>query len=215
MKRALVATLLCALWAAPGADARARKKRPTKAARGEDPSRWFATRAGLIRVYEVKSRSDDTSGEHAGASCEVVESVPAAEGSAARTRESCTMIVGRKPKLATQLTYELRPSGIFMVKAEQAGAKKPPAALERLLLPGPLRVGSSWREPRGPLVLDRRVKAAGSPCKAAGFSFGDCLVVAVVQRKGGKVARRFTETYAAGVGLVEDAQWHLVDLKGL
>ena len=45
--------------------------------------------------------------------------------------------------------------------------------------------------------------------------FGDCLVVTVVQKKGGRVARRFSEIYAAGVGLVEDAQWQLVDVKGL
>jgi hypothetical protein len=37
----------------------------------------------------------------------------------------------------------------------------------------------------------------------------------VVQKQGKNVVRRYTETYAAGVGLVEDAQWELVDVKGL
>jgi hypothetical protein len=55
----------------------------------------------------------------------------------------------------------------------------------------------------------------GKPCKAAGRSFADCLVLAVVQREGQSAVRRYTETYAAGVGLVQDAQWELVDVKGL
>ena len=83
------------------------------------------------------------------------------------------------------------------------------------LLPGPLRVGNSWREPGRGSTFERKVKTAGGPCKAAGFAFGDCLVVAVVQKQGKRVAKKFTETYAAGVGLVEDASWQLVDLKGL
>ena len=122
------------------------------------------------------------------------------------------MIVARKPKQPTELTYELRKSGVFMVKT-QAGGKAQNA--ERLLLPAPLRVGSRWREPRGALVFDRRVKTAGAGCKVEKREFGDCLVVAVAQRRAGRVVRRFTETYAAGVGLIEDAQWRLIDLQGL
>jgi hypothetical protein len=87
--------------------------------------------------------------------------------------------------------------------------------VKRLVLPAPLKVGASWKEPRGAVELDRTVKAAGGACKAAGRSFADCLVLAVVQKQGKTVVRRYTETYAAGVGLVEDAQWQLVDVKGL
>jgi hypothetical protein len=212
---ALAAVLLCFSTSAEARPRVTTKKRPAKqAARGEDPSRWFATRAGLIRVYQMKARGKAGGEGRSGASCEVVDSRPAAEGAAAHTLELCTIIVSKKPKRADQLTYELRSSGIFMVAVEQVGTKKP-VKMERLLLPGNLRVGASWKEPRGQSVFDRRIKAAGAPCKAAGFKFGDCLVVAVVQRTGGRVARRFTETYAAGVGLVEDSQVQLVDLKGL
>jgi hypothetical protein len=135
----------------------------------------------------------------------VVDSSPAEGEAAPRTREVCTMIVAKKPRPPTQLTYELRQNGIFRVRIEEQGKK--PSTAERLLLPGPVRVGKSWQEG----ALHKRVKSAGGPCKAAGFKFGDCLVVSVT---GGR-ARAFTETYAAGVGLVENGAWHLVDLKGL
>jgi hypothetical protein len=203
--------------AAPAARARpAGKARAKKRAKGGvDPAHWFATRAGLIRVYqERKARPAGEEGATlAGISCEVIESRPAEPEAAARTRELCTVIVGMKPKPATQLVYELRESGIFMVSAEAEGDK--PRAAERLLLPGPVRPGAGWRESRGKSVFDRRIKSAGAPCKAAGFKFGDCLVVSVVLRKGARVSKKYLETYAAGVGLVEDAQWQLIDLKGL
>jgi len=122
------------------------------------------------------------------------------------------MIVGRKPKPATELTYELRKDGIWNTEVRLEGKPQP---VERLVLPAPLKVGSSWKEPRGGVELDRTVKSAGGSCKAAGRSFADCLVLNVVQKQGKNVVRRYTETYAAGVGLVEDAQWELVDVKGL
>ena len=93
--------------------------------------------------------------------------------------------------------------------------------LMNLMVKGPfLAMKFAWpqltRQPGGRIIATAStVSLAGAPCKAAGFKFGDCLVVAVVQRTGGRVARRFTETYAAGVGLVEDSQVQLVDLKGL
>jgi hypothetical protein len=90
-----------------------------------------------------------------------------------------------------------------------------PQALDRLVLPSPLRTGASWKEPRGGVELGRTVKSAGGSCAAAGRKFADCLVLSVVQKQGKSVVRRYTETYAAGVGLVEDAQWELVDVKGL
>lgn len=222
MRAALFAGLLAlvggALLAA-AAEARPRVKalkggRAKKAAKGADPARWFATRQGLIRVYEERSakKNEDGDPQPAGASCEVVESQPAAEALPAQTREVCTMIVGKKPKLATALTYELRKSGVFLVKAETAGKAQP---AERMLLPGRIRVGSRWNEPRAGTTLARRVKSAGKNCKVERREFGDCLVVAVVQKKGSRAIKRYTETYAAGVGLVEDAQWRLVDVQGL
>jgi hypothetical protein len=202
-----VETGLRSLWAAAAAlglmaaaaDARpviksARKVRKEKS-KGADPARWFATRQGLIRVYEERANRD---GSPAGISCEVIESTPG------QTRELCTMIVARKPKAPAELTYELREAGIFMVKPGN-----------RMLLPGAVKVGSSWKEPRGGAVLERRVRSAGSRCKVEKRAFGDCLVVAVVQRRGRTIQKRFTETYAAGVGLIEDAQWRLIDVQGL
>ena len=206
---------LVLLSAAGEALARQRRK-AAPAAAGIDPSRWFATRAGLIRVYQARSarRPAQPGGPtSAGASCEVVDSTAAQGEAAPRTREVCTMIVGKKPRAPPQLTYELRPNGIFLVRAEAGSAAA--STTERMLLPGPLRVGKSWREPGRGSTFERKVKTAGGPCKAAGFAFGDCLVVAVVQKQGKRVAKKFTETYAAGVGLVEDASWQLVDLKGL
>ena len=123
------------------------------------------------------------------------------------------MIVGRKAKAATRLTYELRKDGIWNTQVEAEGSGPQPA--DRLVLPAPLKIGSSWKEPRGGVELDRTVKAAGGACRAAGRTFADCLVLNVVQKQGKNVVRRYTETYAAGVGLVEDAQWELVDVKGL
>jgi hypothetical protein len=171
-----------------------------------DPARFFATHKGLVRIYEGRGRASGDDQPPAGASCEVLESKPGL------MKETCSMIVGRKPKPATELTYELRKDGIWNTEVRLEGKPQP---VERLVLPAPLKVGSSWKEPRGGVELDRTVKAAGGSCKAAGRSFADCLVLSVVQKQGKNVVRRYTETYAAGVGLVEDAQWELVDVKGL
>jgi len=172
-------------------------------------SRFFASRPGLVRVYEGRvahRREDDAPA--AGASCEVLESRKAL------LRESCTMIVGRKARPATEITYELRESGIYSVQAKTEGSDQP-LSMERLVLPNPLRVGTSWKEARGDAQLVRTVTSAGRPCKAAGRSFADCLVLAVTQSNRKRLTRRYTETWAAGVGLVEDAQWELIDVKGL
>ena len=212
----VLALLLLAAALTP-AEARPRLKRVRGAARrAVDPARWFATRQGLIRVYQqrapkARGRPVEDPPQGAGTSCEVVESRAAEAEVPPRTRELCTWIVGKRPKLSTQLSYELRQNGIYVVRMETEGKA---SGAERLVLPGPLRVGQRWKERRGGTVLDRRVKSAGKSCKAAGRAFGDCLVVAVSQRKGGK-RMRFTETYAAGVGLVEDNDWQLVDVKGL
>ena len=124
------------------------------------------------------------------------------------------MIVGRKAKPATVLSYELRKDGIWNTLVLAAGMTAP-QPVGRMVLPAPLKVGASWKEPRGGVELDRTVHAAGGACRAAGRRFADCLVLNVVQKQGRSVVRRYTETYAAGVGLVEDAQWELVDVKGL
>lgn len=186
-----------------------------------DPAHWFATQQGLIRVYQEREKpqkgkappADDAN--KAGASCEVVESRAREGDDPGLTRESCTMIVNRMPKNASRLSYELRKTGIFMVSVGAEGGDKPAAKTERLLLPAPIKVGKKWTEKRGKLVLERTVKSAGKPCKAAGRAFGDCLVLAVTEKEKAKVKRKLTETYAAGVGLVEDGQWELMDLKGL
>jgi hypothetical protein len=122
------------------------------------------------------------------------------------------MIAARKAKAPASLSYELRPAGIYMVRAETEGQKA--AVMERLLLPQ-VKKGKTWSEKRGAVLLVRTVKSAGATCKAASRSFGDCLVLKVVEREGKKVRRTYAETYAAGVGLVEDAQWELIDVKGL
>ncbi len=186
--------------------------RPSAA--GIDPSRFFATHPGLLRVYEGRSRSDALDEPPAGASCEVLQSKPRDALSAGSVKEICTMIVGRKAKPATELTYELRKDGIWNTQIRSQGMASP-QAVDRLVLPSPLRTGASWKEPRGGVELDRTVKSAGGSCAAAGRKFADCLVLSVVQKQGKSVVRRYTETYAAGVGLVEDAQWELVDVKGL
>jgi hypothetical protein len=178
-----------------------------------DPARWFATRPGLLRIYEGRAKSGDSDLPRAGAFCEVLESRPRDSLAPGSMKETCTMIVGRKARPATQITYELRKDGIWSVEAKPEGGQA--QEMQRMLLPGPLRVGSTWREPRGEAQLERTVRSAGGACKAAGRSFADCLVLSVTQRQGKKVVRRYTETYAAGVGLVEDAQWELVDVKGL
>jgi hypothetical protein len=225
---AYVKRLLCALAlvAIPAQAAQARRPQhraapPSKASARKaavDPAHWFASRPGLTRVYEGRTaarKSDEAEqGPPAGASCEVLESRPADSLAAGTLRESCTMIVARKARPATELSYELRKSGIFMVRAQSAAAPQP-QTMERLVLPGPVRVGAAWREPQGQAELARSVKSAGQGCKAAGRTFADCLVLAVVQRQGKKTLRKYTEVYAAGVGLVEDAQWELVDVKGL
>jgi len=171
-----------------------------------DPARFFATHKGLVRIYEGRGDKSSDDEPPAGASCEVLESKPGL------MRETCSMIVGRKAKPSTELTYELRKDGIWNTEVRLDGKPQP---VERLVLPAPLKAGSSWKEPRGGVELDRTVKAAGGSCRAAGRSFADCLVLNVVQKQGKNVVRRYTETYAAGVGLVEDAQWELVDVKGL
>lgn len=179
----------------------------------KDPTHWFASRTGLIRIYEGRAAGREDL-PPAGASCEVLESRPADADTAGTLRESCTMIIARRAKPSTELTYELRKAGIFMVRAKGEGAQEP-QTMDRLVLPAPLRVGAGWRESLGPVALERNVRSAGKSCQAAGRSFADCLVLAVVQRQGKKTLRKYTETYAAGVGLVEDAQWELVDVKGL
>jgi hypothetical protein len=184
-----------------------------------DPAHWFATRQGLLRVYQERGAdakaadADAGAPPAAGASCEVVESTPKDGDASARTRESCTMISGRKPKGGAVLTYEMRDAGIYMVESKAEGHD--PAKLERLMLPSPARKGKSWSEKRGAVTLVRTVKSAGKSCKTADRKFGDCLVVAVTERQGKRVKRTYRETYAAGVGLVEDAQWELIDVKGL
>ncbi len=213
---------LCALvlFAAAAASARkASRRAPAKAAakasaaKGADPSHWFASRVGLVRIYEGRAAHDEDQ-PPAGASCEVLESHPPDSLAPGTLRESCTMIIARRAKPSTELTYELRKGGIFMVRAQGEGAPEP-QAMDRLVLPAPVRVGAGWRESLGNIELDRIVRSAGSGCKAAGRSFADCLVLAVVQKQGKKTLRKYTETYATGVGLVEDAQWELVDVKGL
>lgn len=187
-----------------------------KAAAGAtiDPARFFASHPGLIRIYEGRAKSDGDGEPPAGASCEVLESKPRSAAAAGSMKESCAMIVGRKARGATELTYELRNDGIWNTQVLAAGAAAP-QAVGRLVLPAPIKVGATWKEPRGGVELDRTVKSAGGACKAAGRGFADCLVLNVVQKQGKNVVRRYTETYAAGVGLVEDAQWELVDVKGL
>jgi hypothetical protein len=176
-----------------------------------DPGHWFASRPGLVRIYEGRTSSGNAPA--AGASCEVLAAQPRDSLSDGSLIESCTMIVDRKAKPSAELTYVLRPDGIWntAVKAEGGVSQ----SLQRLVLPAPLSIGSSWKEPRGTVELNRVVRSAGRSCKAAGRSFADCLVLSVVEKTGNKVTHRYSETYAAGVGLVEDAQWQLVDVKGL
>ena len=188
------------------AAALARKPQRARPGPQVDPARFFAIHKGLVRIYEGRGGKTGDDEPPAGASCEVLESKPGL------MKETCSMIVGRKPKPATELTYELRKDGIWNTEVRLEGKPQP---VDRLVLPSPLKVGSSWKEPRGGVELDRTVKSAGGACKAAGRSFADCLVLNVVQKQGKNVVRRYTETYAAGVGLVEDAQWELVDVKGL
>lgn len=203
---------LSALWLALLGSAALARKAP---ARGPqlDPQRFFALRPGLVRIYEGRAGagSDDPP---AGASCEVLQAKPRDGQTPGSMTESCTMIVDRKAKPATELSYELREDGIFNVAVKVAGSPSP-QALNRLVLPAPLRPGVRWTEPRGSAELVRTVTSAGSGCKAAGRSFADCLVLEVRQNQRGKVLRRYGEIYAAGVGLVEDAQWQLIDVKGL
>ena len=195
----------------------ARKPHTVHAARSAgaqiDPSRFFATRPGLVRIYEGRKRPDADE-PPAGASCEVLASRPRDPAAAGEIKESCTMIVGRKARGQTDLTYQLRKDGIWNTQVRAEGMAAPQAA-DRLVLPSPLKVGATWKEPRGGVELDRTVRSAGGACTAAGRSFADCLVLAVVQKQGKNVVRRYREIYAAGVGLVEDAQWELVDVKGL
>jgi hypothetical protein len=171
-----------------------------------DPSHWFASRPGLLRVYE------DRKGLGIGTSCEVLSGQAREGAKDGAVVESCTMIVARKAKPSTELTYALRPDGVVNVSVKIEGAQA--QSVERLVLPGSLRAGTSWKETRGSSELTRTVRSAGGPCKAAGRAFADCLVLSVAQKTGRKTAR-YTETYAAGVGLIEDNQWQLIDVKGL
>ena len=217
--RLLLALFLAAVPAQARKSSHAPRK-PAKAVKAApaarlEPSRWFASRPGLLRVYQGHGGAANAESDEPppGASCEVLESKPRDSLAAGSLKESCTMIVQRQARPATELTYELRQDGIFNVEAKPAGGKA--VQFERLVLPGPIKVGAAWKEPRGNGELDRSVKTAGGACRAAGRSFADCLVLAVTQKEGKKVVRKYTETYAAGVGLVEDAQWELVDVKGL
>jgi hypothetical protein len=211
-KLAVLALLLPSLALAKSRQRHTAHARPPAAQ--IDPSRFFAVHPGLVRIYEGRAKSDADDTPPAGASCEVLESHPRDSLSAGSMKESCTMIVGRKAKPATELTYELRKDGIWNTQVLAQGMASP-QAVDRLVLPAPLKIGAAWKEPRGSVELDRRVKSAGGACKAAGRSFADCLVLEVAQKQGKSVVRHYTETYAAGVGLVEDAQWELVDVKGL
>ena len=204
LKRAVAFALFAS--AALGAQRAAPAQAPS------DPVRWFATRAGLIRIYQQRGAPGGADAPGAGASCEVLESRPRDASAAGTMRETCTLIVGRKPQAPTRLSYELRRTGIYQVGAQPEGGAA--QRMERLVLPAPLGVGSSWHEERGEAQLSRSVQSAGSACAAAGRRFADCLVLAVTRRSGGSVTR-FTETYAAGVGLVEDSQWQLIDVQGL
>jgi hypothetical protein len=187
-----------------------------KAASGPayDPTHFFASHPGLVRVYEGRARPESDELPPAGASCEVVESKPRDGAAPPALKESCTMIVERKARPATLLTYELRPSGIYNTQVLAAGMKAP-QAVEWLVLPAPIKVGAAWKTDRGGVDFERKVSRVGGACRAAERGFADCLVIDVVQKQGKSVVRRYTETYAAGVGLVEDAQWSLVDVKGL
>jgi hypothetical protein len=211
LKHALLAVLLLAaapVWARKPQKAKARPKVVAQV----DPARFFASQPGLIRIYEGRTPSESPDEPPAGASCEVLESRPRDPVTNGSLKENCTMIAGRKARAPTRLTYELRKDGIFNTQIEIDGK---PQALELLVLPSPIKVGASWKEPRGAVELDRTVRSAGGSCKAAGRTFADCLVLDVVQKQGKSVVRRYSEIYAAGVGLVESAQWELVDVKGL
>lgn len=218
----LAAALLFALPAAARRSRRGASSRSVEPRPLQDPSHWFAMHQGLLRVYEERARpgkaqdadAQDDAPPPAGASCEVVESHPPDSLTVGSMRERCSMIVARKPRPAAELSYELRPNGIYAVRAQTEGSEKA-QSMERLVLPAPLKVGASWHEAQGALQLDRSVKSAGQACKAGGRPFADCVVLAVTQRQGRKVLRSYLETYAAGVGLVEDAQWQLIDVKGL
>jgi hypothetical protein len=222
-KTRLAALLYLSLATGAPARVKVKVKAPHAKEQTQDPARWFATRTGLIRVYQERPKATAGKGKKAaaqdesapppvGASCEVVESTPKEDATAAQTKERCTMIAARKAKTPASLSYELRPAGIYMVRAETEGQK--PAVMERLLLPA-VKKGKTWSEKRGAVQIVRTVKSAGTSCKASSRSFGDCLVLKVVEKDGKKVKRTYREIYAAGVGLVEDAQWELIDVKGL
>lgn len=161
---------------------------------------FFPRRAGLVRIYEGRTKAAGVPA--AGASCEVLES------GARLVRESCTVIVARKAKPLTRFTYELRDDGIHNVEASTEG-NAASVQLDRLVLPNGLRQGVTWTS-NG---VARTVKSAGKPCTAAGRPFSDCLVLEAVREA--EKSSRSKEVYAAGLGLVEDAQWELVDVKGL
>jgi hypothetical protein len=66
----------------------------------------------------------------------VLESKPRDSLSAGSLKESCTMIVGRRARPATEITYQLRRDGIFSV---QAGTEGPQAAAHPNAAVGPAR----------------------------------------------------------------------------
>jgi len=218
-KLLLLAAMLVPLAASARKPPRHKAKARAAPAATIDPTHFFASRAGLVRIYEGRNETraanpdDDNSEPAAGASCEVLEAKPRESAAPGTMKEACTMIVDRKPRPSTELTYALRTDGIWNVQVKPEGGQS--QEISRLVLPAPLRIGSSWKEPRGSVELDRTVKSAGGLCHAAGRTFADCLILGVTQKQGARVVRRYTETYAAGVGLVEDAQWDLVDVKGL
>ena len=106
------------------AAALARKPQRARAGPQVDPARFFAIHKGLVRIYEGRGGKTGDGEPPAGASCEVLESKPG------RMRETCSMIVGRKPKPATELTYELRKDGIWNTEVRLEGKPQP---VERLV----------------------------------------------------------------------------------
>jgi hypothetical protein len=158
------------------------------AAAAADPVHWLATKPGLIRNYE--GRAKDGHGKALGASCEVVARTDAS------VRDRCTTIADRQARAPAELTYAVRAGGVYAVSGDA----------ERLLFPNPPRAGATVRDGN----VRRTVRSAGKSCKAAGRTFADCLIVDVSQK-----GSRSTEIYAAGVGLVEDSQWQLIDITGL
>ena len=126
------------------AAALARKPQRARAGPQVDPARFFATHKGLIRIYEGRGGKTGDDEPPAGASCEVLESKPGL------MKETCSMIVGRKPKPATELTYELRKDGIWNTEVRLEGKPQPVERLRVVHLGGPRQVPHG--QERGRLV---------------------------------------------------------------